>query len=305
MEENITLTHADIKENYHTLRFVSPRAERKMEASLRRYGQMSPIVVFRDVKGEFELVDGFKRVHASRNIKEMFHLCARVLEVGVRAAKAAVLLLNWSSETVSDLEEAFVIRSLVRDDCMTQKEVALLLKHDRSWVSRRLGLAEQLSEEVHSQMRLGLVSVTIGRELAKLPRGTQENVLSVIQLNRLSTREVSALVELLLETTKDQYHQILQGPREALREWSLDPVVSSDPRLSSHANRLRKYAIIMESAATRLANGIHPQTLSRLEKTELIILSSYFSRALSAAQTTITAMNALQNHTQNTEQQDG
>ena len=44
----------------------------------------------------------------------------------------------------------------------------------KAWVSRRISLIERLCEEVIEHIRLGLCSASIGRELARLPRGNQE-----------------------------------------------------------------------------------------------------------------------------------
>ena len=107
------LSREEIGEGYRNLRLVNPLAEKRMQASLERYGQMSPVVVCRESSGGYELVDGFKRLHASRGICHLPTLRARVLEVGGRGAKAAVLCLNWVSRSVSDVEEGWVVRALV------------------------------------------------------------------------------------------------------------------------------------------------------------------------------------------------
>ena len=155
----------EIGEKYGSLRLVNPRAEKLMRDSLTHYGQMSPVVVCRGGSGGYELLDGFKRLHASRHLSRPV-LRSRVLEVGSRAAKAAVLCLNWVSRSVSDLEEGWVVRSLCREDGLTQVEVGHLVGRDHSWVSRRLSLAERLSEEVQSQLRLGLITGTPGGRVA-------------------------------------------------------------------------------------------------------------------------------------------
>ena len=96
----------EIGEVYGNLRLVTPRAENQMRESLKHYGQMSPVVVCRGAKDNYELLDGFKRLRASRELGKSA-LRARVLALGPRAAKAAVLCLNWVSRSVIDLEEGF------------------------------------------------------------------------------------------------------------------------------------------------------------------------------------------------------
>jgi ParB-like nuclease domain len=59
--ELIELALADLGEHFARYRLRSPAMERALEASLRRYGQMSPVVVVRWHE-RYELVDGFKRL---------------------------------------------------------------------------------------------------------------------------------------------------------------------------------------------------------------------------------------------------
>ena len=66
------------------------------------------------------------------------------------------------------------MRSLYRDDRLTQPQIAQLLGRDKSWVCRRLVLAEGLADGVEASVRLGLLSATAARDVARLPRGNQE-----------------------------------------------------------------------------------------------------------------------------------
>src|ERR1019366_6473091 len=81
----------------------------------------------------------------------------RVWDVDEPTAKAAILGLNRDQRPVRELEEAWVVQGLVRDDGMTQVEAAHLLGRHKSWVCRRLALLEKLSAVVKEDLRLGLV----------------------------------------------------------------------------------------------------------------------------------------------------
>ena len=84
---------AQIGERYRRYRLTSPEAEEEMVHSLRRWGQLSPITVW--VRDEVaEVLDGFKRLSAVRQIAELKSLAARRLEVDERGAKAAIFGLN-------------------------------------------------------------------------------------------------------------------------------------------------------------------------------------------------------------------
>ena len=167
---------ADLGQRYRRYRLADPDAEEAMAGSLRRWGQLAPVVAC--VRAErLELLDGFKRLAAARQIRELTSLSVRVLEVDEPTAKAAILGLNRDQRPVRELEEAWIVQGLVRDDGLTQVEAAHLLGRHKSWVCRRLALLEKLSVAVKEDLRLGLVGPSLARQLTRLPAGNQEALL--------------------------------------------------------------------------------------------------------------------------------
>jgi ParB/RepB/Spo0J family partition protein len=205
---------SEIGEKYGVYRIVSPRADGAMVKSIRKYGQISPVVC---VKGEggYELIDGFKRLRACRSLNQMT-LRARTMEVSARVCKAAMIQLNWSGRSINEMEEALVVQSLHREDGLTQAEIAVLVGRDKSWVSRRIALIERLSEEVQEDIRLGLISVITGRDLAKLPRGNQKEAAEAILKRHYTTREAAKLIGDLLSRPRWEYSAILASPWEVV-----------------------------------------------------------------------------------------
>jgi ParB/RepB/Spo0J family partition protein len=273
----------EIGEHYGDMRIVVPRAEQQMLQSLRRYGQMSPVVVCRRTPEGHELIDGFKRLRAGRQIGSMSSMRCRVLEIGERAAKAAMLCLNWVSRGVSDLEEAWVVHSLCREDGLTQVEVGQLLGRDKSWVCRRLWLVEKLSDEVQSQIRLGLLSATVGREVARLPRGNQERVLEAAQKHRLGSREVAGLVDVLLQKRREEHEGILHQPRDTLTKHGKWRRELRDERLSAAGNRILRGLTGMDLACRRVVSTVGIKGLSELRAGDLSILAQPIGRAQRAS----------------------
>ena len=85
------------------------KSEAAMAGSLRRWGQLAPVVAC--VRGEkLELIDGFKRHAAAPQVRELTSLSVRMLEVDEPAAKAAILGLNRDQRPVRELEEAWVVQ---------------------------------------------------------------------------------------------------------------------------------------------------------------------------------------------------
>jgi ParB-like chromosome segregation protein Spo0J len=201
---------SSVGEKFAELRIIRPRQILTMERSIMKYGQLSPVVCMRTGSG-FEMIDGFKRLHACRRLRRRT-LTARVLTTTDRACKAAIIQLNKAGGSISDLEEAMVVRSLHRYDKLTQPEIAILVGRTKSWVSRRIALIERVSDEVQQDIRLGLVSISVGREVARLPRGNQKEVAAAVIKHRFTSREAAKLVSHLLSRPSYAYPTILASP---------------------------------------------------------------------------------------------
>jgi len=255
---------------YAAFRIANPRADAAMVKSMKKYGQLSPVVCAR-IGGGCELVDGFKRLRACRSLgKET--LKARILDATERVLKAAVIQLN-RGRSISELEEAMVLSSLYREDGLSQTEIALLLGRHKSWVSRRISLIERLSEEVRQDVRLGLLRASMGRELAMLPRGNQKEAANAIIKHRLSTREASKLVEYLLSRPRWDYHCILANPWEAVGPREVRP--------TGFASRLASFAHAC-AAVSEGAMKIAPEEAQRL--------SGLIASAVIAAEAAVAAL---------------
>jgi ParB-like chromosome segregation protein Spo0J len=188
-----------------------------------------------------ELLDGFKRWTAARQVAGLTTLSVRVLEVDERTAKAAILGLNRGQRGARELEEAWIVQALVREDGLTQVETAHLLGQHKSWVCRRLALLERLSVAVTEDLRLGLVGPTLARQLTRLPAGNQEALLALTRRETLTAQEVSGVVDLLVGASDEQAAFVWSKPREALRHAQGLPTALRDPRLSRAGNWLAKY----------------------------------------------------------------
>ena len=79
-------------------------------------------------------------------------------------------------------------------------------------------MIERLSEEVQEDLRLGLIPVMMGRELAKLPRGNQKDVVDAILKRRYSTREAAKLIGYLLSRPRWESSAILASSWEVVEQ---------------------------------------------------------------------------------------
>ena len=180
----------------------------------------------------------------------------RVLEVDEPTAKAAILGLNRDQRPVRELEEAWVVQGLVRDDGMTQVEAAHLLGRHKSLVCRRLALLEKLSMAVKEDLRLGLVGPSLARQLTRLPTGNQEALLALTRRATLTAQEVSGVIDLLQGASPEQAAFVLAQPRAALARVHGLPTALRDPRLSRAGNWLAKYLTQALEALVRVENWL-------------------------------------------------
>ena len=201
---------------------------------------MSPVVVCLRQE-RYELIDGFKRLGAARTLARMSHLSARLLEADERTAKAAIYGLNRAGGRTRELEEAWIIQALVREDGMSQVEVAELLGRHKSWVCRRLALIERLGSKARDDLRVGLLSPTAARQIVRLPEGNQAEVLDAVRREALSSAELTGVVDLWLGCVeRRQQEYLLHHPREALSQATGALPTARDPRLSEDGNRVWK-----------------------------------------------------------------
>jgi ParB/RepB/Spo0J family partition protein len=241
-EDTILKLHPDrIKSSYERLRIIYPKADAVVENSLKQYGQLLPIVVSPAKNDSYELLDGFKRFRGAKKLG-FLNLKAKQVILSNQALKAAMIHLNRKVSTLSQLEEAMIVHSLSKDDALLQIEIAALLGRHKSWVSRRISMIDLLSPEVLDQIRLGLVGVSIGRELSRLPRGNQAAALETILKYHFTFKETSTLVSELLQRPRWEHANILRFPEPILsaRNPPRPPVTQQIPVAEHLLNKLKK-----------------------------------------------------------------
>jgi ParB-like chromosome segregation protein Spo0J len=268
----------EFDERYGCYRLAAREAEGAMVASLRQFGQMSPVVCCLREQRPC-LIDGFKRLQAARAIEEITRLSTRLIEVDDRQAKVAIYRLNQVGRRVHVLEEAWLIYALVRQDGLSQLEVGQLLGRHKTWVCRRLALVEKLCAEARQDLQLGLLSPSAARQLLRLPHGNQREVLECLRRESLTVAELREVVDLLLAaSTREQKEFILEKPRQALAQARGGPTRSWDPRLSTAGNRVaRKLGCLLDFLAG-MENWLRHRGRGELSACDCSILSPGFER---------------------------
>jgi ParB-like chromosome segregation protein Spo0J len=272
-------------ERYRRYRLPDAAAESAMVGSLARHGQISPIVVCQREETP-ELLDGFKRLSAARALPGVASLEARILDVDEPTAKVTILGLNGTGRRMKELEEAWIVHALVREDGLSQVEVAELLGRHKSWVCRRLALLERLAEECREDLRLGLLSPTMARQLTRLPAGNQAEVMAAARREQLTAAEVHAVVDLIVAcSSRPQVEFILQQPRRALRQAQMESLPAWDPRLSAAGNRVLRQLGSLLGGLGRMENWLRHRGRADLAPCDRGVLAPSFTRLTRDART--------------------
>lgn len=277
-DQPLELRAEDIGEHYGRYRLHVPEAERAMMKSLERYGQLSPVVVCRR-NDRYELIDGFKRLGAVRRLPQIDHLSARLMEADERTVKAAIYGLNRAGGRTRELEEAWIIHALVREDGMSQVEVAELLGRHKSWVCRRLALIERLGSKARDELRVGLLTPTAARQIVRLPQGNQAEVLDAVRREALSGAELAALVDIWLRCAdRNQQQYLLAHPREALSQAKGVVPTGRDPRLSEAGNHVWKRVGLLLDVLGRMEVWLAHHGRAGLTAEDRAVLAPRFER---------------------------
>jgi len=252
---SIEVAPSELGTSLCAVRLCAPAVQEQMQLSFSKLGQLTPVQAWRtSAGGDLEIFDGIKRWRAAQ-LLSWPKLRVEVHALDAAGAKVRLLLCN-AAAGLSDLEEAWIVASLYREDKLDQPHIAQLLGHDKSWVCRRLTLAESLSDQLTAHVRLGLVSATAAVELARLQRCNQDAAGQVVIRRGLTTRQTSCLVERLLAAPQDELPKLL--------EQAMQPLAAPKGPKGGVPRRTPGEQLVADAwAMKRLAARLHARLLER------------------------------------------
>lgn len=258
---------AAMNTDYERFRFVRPSEYKVMCDSMKYYGQISPATAGQAMgeKSRYDLIDGFKRYRACVKLA-IPTLKIRLFQGSAHAMKAAILTLNGSQRSLHAFEEALVARSLFRDDCLNQQQIAALFGRHKSWACRRIALCERSSEEIVEHIRLGLIGFAAARELWRLPRGNQAKALTCVLKHRLSSRETAQLVDLLLGAAPWEYENIMRLPFDIIDQRRPPRPVKTPTIVNEHERFLRCLETVCADAQLTRTDNLAAQQRDALSE---------------------------------------
>jgi ParB/RepB/Spo0J family partition protein len=224
---------AELGERLAALRLCEAPALEAMRRSLERHGQLTPIVAFAE-RDQIETLDGFKRLRAARALGWPTVAITMADVADGIAAKVRLVELHQRCGLTA-LEEGWLVRSLYRDDGLSQPEIAHRLDKHKSWVCRRLILVEALDPTVQADVRIGLLAPRAAIALAALPRGNQVPASGVVIRRGLTVGQTERLVAELREQPDDAARTAWIAQRLEAAPVPLNPRRTRTPRSEADA----------------------------------------------------------------------
>jgi ParB/RepB/Spo0J family partition protein len=238
---------------YEALRVRRPEQERRLLGSLSERGQQVPIVVVAASEpNRFVVIDGHKRVRALRRLRGD---TVKATVWSMNEAEALVLDRSLrQAEAETALEQGWLLSELHRGLGLDLESLARRFDRSPSWVSRRLGLVEQLPASVQEHVRQGEIGAHAAmKHLLPMARADAEActaLCAAIAGHKLSTQEVGQLYAAWREGPVALRARVLAEPLlflKARREMQSEP---ASP-LASPAEELLKDLDLLGAMARR------------------------------------------------------
>lgn len=178
-------------------RRTSPESVQQLAESIRRHGQLSPVLV-RRAGDQYELIAGQRRIKALKLLGRT-QAEAIVLSTGDCDSALIALVENMQREDLNYLDEAEACRRILDSHPITQERLAMSLSMSPSALNNRLRLLK-LPPDVRDVLRRANLSERHARALLKLEDGEQQLSLArQAAEQRLSVKQLEARINALLK----------------------------------------------------------------------------------------------------------
>ena len=179
------------------LRVRRPERQRRLLASLAAAGQQTPIIVVAvaEQPDRYLVIDGYQRMAA---LEQLGRDTVEAVVWPMDEAEALVLDRSLRmTERATALEEGWLLAELEQRFGYGLEELARRFDRSLSWVSRRLGLVEQLPESVQQQVRSGAITAQVAMKfLVPVARSSLEDcqrMAEAMATHRFTSREAGQL----------------------------------------------------------------------------------------------------------------
>lgn len=277
------------------MRIINTSRILQVERSMKAYGQLQPVVARVHEKG-VQLIDGYKRLAAAENLM-MDTLQCRIMKVDEQQAKILMIGCNRMNQSMEVWEEALVLKDLLERHDVDQRQLARLVVHSPSWVSRRLSLISKIDEQVSSLIRMGVLTSRHARALMRLPRGNQIDIARIICDFHLTSRLSERLVDAWLEAENEhEQRMLLEHPEYVLWHQCDLPEYPHDSNLSKFGDELTHSIMDLWQPLKVVLTTLGDSRISGLGNREKEIIYPFLRELNELTEKIISATNKLQTH---------
>lgn len=179
----------------------------ELAKSIEEYGVIQPITVRKTEDGTYELVSGERRLRASL-IAGLDTIPCIVIEADIQKSAVFSLLENLQREDLSFFEVAQSYKSLIREQGLTQEELARKVGKSQSTISNKLRLLK-LSPKVRRRIKEYSVSERHARCILAVPdEEMQLEIIGQVYRGKLNLKQTELLVEEYLEKNQKPLGEI-------------------------------------------------------------------------------------------------
>jgi len=232
------------KGEYQPRMSIDPDALQDLAESIKAQGLVQPIVVRRIEGGNYELIAGERRWHASQ-IAGLHTIPAIIRDIPDQAAAAMSLIENIQREDLNPLEEALAMSRLISDFGLTHQQTAESVGRSRASVTNLLRLID-LQDKTKELLDQRQLDMGHARALLALDGQLQIETAQKVAKNQLSVRETEKLVKKLNATDENQAKK--DAPQKALEVIKLEESLSEKigAKVSIQYNTKGKGKLIVE-----------------------------------------------------------
>lgn len=197
----------------------------------------------------FEVIDGFKRFRAAReaNLEEISVVVDEVIDV--KEAKRLILQSNSPRRTISSMDEARVVKSLVDEHGLTLTATSKLLGRKCAWTSKRYTLAKRLDASLQNALDEKLLTVSVAYSLCRFGKKEQVRMAHAIRQGGLSSTNGLALIATYCALDgEDEKKDLLRDPMGTLSDLAVSkkPALPLSETASGKLDRYRKLGALLK-----------------------------------------------------------
>ncbi|EPP1572508.1 ParB/RepB/Spo0J family partition protein [Campylobacter lari] len=211
---------------YQPRKNFDTQALEELAGSIKEYGLIQPVVVFKKDEFDYILIAGERRFRACK-LLEKEQIKAVVLNVDDIKLRELALIENIQRENLNPIELAHSYKELLEIHDITQEKLADLIHKSRSQIANTLRLLN-LNEQTQNFIIEGKISQGHAKVLVGLEKEEEKMIVDTIIGQKLNVRDTEKLIknfkntnQLEKNTTSNKQYQSIINLKEKIESLGL------------------------------------------------------------------------------------